>query len=250
MENISLYYITIIGFLILIILCLLLILRGLKLTLKKTEFSNQKQNKVFFQGLLVVLFWLGLTGVLSALGILEMNEQKPVIPPPLLVLVNIPLIVLLLVINLNKTVKEIIKAIPPHYLVYFQSFRIVVEILIWILFIQNLLPIQMSFEGKNFDILVGIFALPTGYFVAKQTALKAKKKILIAWNIFGLVFLATIVCISVLSAPLPIRYFMNEPSSKIVATFPFVWLPTVLVVIAYSLHILSLKQVFLLKEVV
>ena len=106
----------------------------------------------------------------------------------------------------------------------------------------------MTFEGKNFDILVGIFALPVGYFVAKQVSIKTKKKLLIGWNIFGLCLLATIVIISVLSAPLPIRFFMNEPSSKIVATFPFVWLPTVLVVIAYSLHILSLKQAFLMKK--
>lgn len=248
MENINLYYITIVGFLSLIAFSMLLILRGLKITLKRTEFSNQKQNKIFFQGVFVVLFWLGLTGILSAFGVLEMNEQKPVIPPPLLVLVNIPLIVLLFFINLSKTVKEIIKVIPSHWLVYFQSFRIVVEILLWLLFVQNLLPIQMTFEGKNFDILVGVLAIPAGYFVAKQTSIKAKKKLLIVWNIFGLCVLAIIVSIAVLSAPLPIRYFMNEPSSKVVSTFPFVWLPTVLVVIAYSLHILSLKQAFLIKE--
>lgn len=255
MEHTTLYYSIFIGFVIFPIFCLLLILRGLQLTLKKTDFSIQKQSRILLQTSLVFMFWLLLTGGLAYFGFLEMNEQKPIIPPPLLVLVNIPLITLLLFVNFNKTLKQILKVVPLHWLIYFQSFRIGVEVLIWVAFIQNLLPIQMTFEGYNSDILVGIFALPVGYFVVKQTSInsnylntRAKKKMLIAWNIFGLCLLATIVIISVLSAPLPIRYFMNEPSSKIVAFFPFVWLPTVLVVIAYSLHILSLKQAFLMKK--
>ncbi len=254
MEN-TLYYTTFIGFVVFPILCLLLILLGLRLVLKKTDFTKKKQNKILLQTSFVFVFWLCLTGILSFTGLLEMNEQKPVLPPPLIVLINIPLVIILLLVTFNKTLKEILKVAPAHQLVYFQSFRIGVEILIWLAFIQNLLPIQMTFEGYNFDILVGIFALPVGYFVAKQNSInsyKTKKsllkKILIVWNIFGLILLATIVIISVLSAPLPIRYFMNEPSAKIVATFPFVWLPTVLVAIAYCLHILSLKQAFLMKN--
>lgn len=252
MENTTLYYSSFIGFVIFPIFCLLLILRGLQLTLKKTDFSLKKQNKILFQASLVFLFWLCLTGVLSSLGLLEMNAEKPIIPPPALILINIPFIVLLLLVNFNKTIKQILKVVPSHWLVYFQSFRIIVEVLIWMVFIQNLLPIQMTFEGKNFDILVGIFALPVGYFVAKQSSknsIKTKKKLLIGWNVFGLCLLATIIVISVLSMPLPIRQFMNEPSAVVVSTFPFFWLPAVLVVIAYSLHILSLKQALLMKNV-
>ena len=201
MENTTLYYSAFIGFFIFPIFCLLLILRGLQLTLKKTNFSIQKQNKILLQTSFVFLFWLLLTGVLSSLGMLEMNEQKPIVPPPLLVLVNIPLVILLLLVSFNNTLKQILKATPFAWLVYFQSFRIIVEILIWLVFIQNLLPIQMTFEGNNFDILVGIFALPIGYLVAKQNSIKIKQKLLIGWNIFGLCLLATIISISVLSAP-------------------------------------------------
>ena len=248
MQNPILYYSTFIGFSIFPILCLLLILRGLQIALGKTSFSVQKQNKILIQISFLFLFWLLLTGILSYIGFLEMNEQNPTIPPPLLVLANIPLIVLISLLSFNSTLKQILIVTPSHWLVYFQSFRIGVEILIWLAFIQNLLPIQMTFEGNNFDIIVGILAIPFGYFVSEQNHIQTNKKVLLIWNTFGLCLLVVIVVISVLSAPLPIRYFLNEPTSKIVATFPFVWLPTVLVVVAYSLHILSLKQALLLKK--
>ncbi len=248
MENSALYYSGFIGFIIFPLFCVLLILRGLQLTLKKTDFTIKKQNKILLQTSFIFLFWISLTGILSASGLLDMSKEKLILPPPALILVNIPWVVLLLLVNFNTTIKTIIKVIPSHWLVYFQSFRIIVEILIWVVFLQNLLPIQMTFEGYNFDILVGIFALPVGFFVAKQTSISTKKKLLIGWNIFGLVLLATIIIISILSMPLPIRQFMNEPSAVIVSTFPYMWLPAILVVIAYSLHILSLKQALLMKE--
>jgi hypothetical protein len=42
--------------------------------------------------------------------------------------------------------------------------------------------------------------------------------------------------------PTPFRVFMNEPSNTIVAKFPIVWLPALLVPLAYGLHFLSLRQ--------
>jgi hypothetical protein len=41
---------------------------------------------------------------------------------------------------------------------------------------------------------------------------------------------------------------MNEPPITVVGLFPFIYLPTVLVVFAYSFHILSLRQLYLLRQ--
>jgi hypothetical protein len=38
---------------------------------------------------------------------------------------------------------------------------------------------------------------------------------------------------------------MNEPANTLVAKFPFILLPGVLVPLAYGLHILSLRQIYL-----
>ena len=110
----------------------------------------------------------------------------------------------------------------------------------WFAFLAGKLPVQMSFEGRNFDVLTGLAALPVGYLVLKKKA--GWRKIIVAFNIMGMLLLLNILIIAVLSMPTPIRYFMNEPSNTLIGQFPFVLLPAVLVPVAYTMHIFSLRQ--------
>jgi hypothetical protein len=74
------------------------------------------------------------------------------------------------------------------------------------------------------------------------------RKVAIAWNVIGLLLVANIVIISILSAPTPFRVFMNEPANTFIAYLPFVWLPSFIVPVAYWMHILSIKQLLSSKE--
>jgi hypothetical protein len=114
------------------------------------------------------------------------------------------------------------------------------EIVLWLTFVDNIIPIQMTFEGLNYDILVGLTAPVVACFCF--TIKKWSRTVAIIWNFFGLALLLNIVVISVLSAPVPFRVFMNEPANTFVAQLPFVWLPAFVVPVAYWMHILSLKQ--------
>ena len=98
----------------------------------------------------------------------------------------------------------------------------------------------MTFAGRNFDILVGATAPVIGIFVFAKR--KWPRLVGILWNVGGLVLLANVVTIALFSMPTPFRVFMNEPSNTIVATFPFVLLPGILVPVAYSMHFFSLRQ--------
>jgi len=77
---------------------------------------------------------------------------------------------------------------------------------------------------------------------------KVSPTLVTIWNYFGLVTLVNIVTIAMLSTPLPIRMFMNEPANTIVTLFPIIWLPAMLVPLAYTLHIFSLKQMAMLRK--
>ena len=105
----------------------------------------------------------------------------------------------------------------------------------------------MTLEGRNFDILTGILAFPVGYLLAKRKTYAPK--LAVAFNLLGLLLLINILVIAVLSMPTPIRYFMNEPANTLVAQFPFILLPGVLVPIAYTMNIFSLRQLLVKEKV-
>lgn len=226
------------GFLwpLLTLTCLILILTGLRSVLKKTTWDKPFQNKIFFGTLVILITWLCLLTIFSYKGFFADFSKLP--PRPVLaMLIPLPFIIL---IALSKTGTQLLRSVSPHWLVYIQSFRIFVEILLLFAFLAGKLPEQMTFEGRNFDILTGILALPVGYILAGKKTYATK--LAIAFNIIGIMLLLNILIIAILSMPTPFRYFMNEPSDTLVAQFPFILLPGILVPIAYTLHIFSLRQ--------
>ncbi|MBP9102406.1 MAG: hypothetical protein KBF82_00985 [Chitinophagaceae bacterium] len=231
------------GFLwiLLALICLIIILTGLNSVLKRTGWDKPRKNKLLFFSFFFIACWVALLTVLSQKGFFTDFSKLPP-RPAFAILIPLPLILL---ITFSKTGTKIIKLVPSHWFVFMQSFRIFVEVLIWLAFLSNILPVQMSFEGRNFDIISGILALPVGYFLLKRK--NFSPKLAIAFNIIGIVLLLNILIVAVLSMPTSFRYFMNEPSNSLVATFPFILLPGVLVPIAYSMHIFSLRQLLLKK---
>ncbi|MEX2234228.1 MAG: hypothetical protein WD824_18835, partial [Cyclobacteriaceae bacterium] len=159
-------------------------------------------------------------------------------PFNLMPVLAIPLIICVLFVA-SKGVGEILIHIPPENLIRLQGFRFFVEVLLWMLFIGDLLPVQLTFEGRNFDILAGISA-PFIAILAKRG--KISRGGLIVWNVVCLGLLLNIVITAILSTPSPWRIFMNEPANYIVTYFPISLLPGFLVPLAYYLHFVSLKQ--------
>jgi len=226
------------GFLwsLLTLLCLVIILTGLRNVLKKTKLEKGMQNKIFFGTMFILLIWIGLLTIFSTNGFFTDFSKLP--PRPALpMLIPLPIIFL---IAFSKTGTQLLQTVPSHWLVFMQSFRIIVELLLLFAFIAGKLPVQMTFEGRNFDVITGLLALPVGYLVARKK--RYAPKLAIAFNIIGILLLLNILVIAVLSMPTSIRYFMNEPSNTLVGQFPFILLPGVLVPIAYTMHIFSLRQ--------
>lgn len=65
---------------------------------------------------------------------------------------------------------------------------------------------------------------------------------MLAWNTLGLVLLANIVTVALLSAPTPLRVFMNEPANVWITHAPWVWLPAVMVFAALAGHVLVYRR--------
>ncbi|MFL5748870.1 MAG: hypothetical protein ACJ751_29630 [Niastella sp.] len=180
--------------------------------------------------------WLLLLGIFSVRGFFSDFSR---VPPRLTIALLTPLPVVLFFIS-SRAGKQFLQQVQPQWLIWLQSFRILVEIGLWILVRNGSLPTQMSFEGRNFDILTGLFAYPVGYYCyVKKTW---PPVVALLYNIAGLVLLVNVVTVSALSLPTPLRAFHNGPDSSLITTFPFIYLPGLLVPLAYTLHIFSLRQ--------
>jgi hypothetical protein len=179
--------------------------------------------------------WLGITLALARTGMLGFSTT----PPTMMVLIAVAL-VLATAIGTSGLGRQIATGIPLAALVGVQGFRFPLELMLHRAYNEGLMPIQMSFSGFNFDILTGLSAI----LVALVLVWKPRSLTLVRiWNTTGIVLLANIVTIALLSAPSPFRAFHNEPANVWIAETPWVWLPTVYVFAAITGHILVYRRI-------
>lgn len=131
--------------------------------------------------------------------------------------------------------------VDERYLLAIHALRLPVELVLYDLFVQGLIPRIMTFSGWNFDILLGISALLMLLytFVSKRNI---GRRVFRVWNVTGLVFLAIIVGLATLSAPSPIQRLAFEQPNRAILELPFTLLPTVVVPVVLLSHLLGLKK--------
>lgn len=223
------------GFVILTIVYVSLLVKKLIDGIRRTTWAEKRKNKFIFRTIAGLALWTVLVSAWSLSGVMGDFSKFPFNFMPVII---IPLLTILL-ITFSHGLPEILKTIPEAFIIKLQSFRFFVELLLWSLFARDLVPVQMTFEGRNFDILVGISAPIVAWLIQKK---KISHTFLVIWNLAGLALLLNIVVIAIVSTPSPVRLFMNEPANVIVTEFPVSWLPGLLVPLAYTLHFFSLRQ--------
>ncbi|EMR04592.1 hypothetical protein [Cesiribacter andamanensis] len=231
-----------IGYLLLTALCLLAIGYGLAYALKHAEPEVQVRKRLFSRSLLVILGWIAVVSILSLTGFLQHFDT---FPPRLFPFLLLPVIALIWLMRQART-RQLLLAIPPQWLLYLQAFRIPVELLLWAQFLVGFTPVQMTLEGQNFDILVGLSGPLMGILLLGKGQWRIHAALV--WNVLGLGLLLNIVIIAILSFPFPLRVFMNEPANTLITHFPVSFLPLVLVPLAYYLHVFSIRQLLLLRK--
>ncbi len=179
----------------------------------------------------LISFWLFFQSIFALYGFYKLTPRN-------LPFVGVLPSVLLVVALFIFARKSFIEPLPLKTLTLLSIVRIPVELCIFWLFQNKLMPQIMTFEGWNFDILSGISAIFITWFAFRGG--KINPPILILWNVFGLILLINIVIIAVLSAPLPIQKFAFEQPNVAVLYFPFIWLPTIIVPIVLFSHLASL----------
>lgn len=213
------------GFVVLTILFFWLLLRLFRPAVSAKAFRNMT---IAFVGWGIFLSIWSISGMAGRFDLFPLN-MAPVLVVPF---------VSIIIFTFLPATRRALAQIEPRSIARLQVFRVFVELLLWALFVQNLLPVQMTFEGRNFDVISGLTAP-----VAALLFVRSKWAMAI-WNLLCLGLLINIVTVAIMSMPGPLRVFQNEPANTIVAEFPFILLPGMLVPLAYGLSFLSLRQIF------
>ena len=180
-----------------------------------------------------VIVWMVVQSVLALTGFMQ---NFAAVPPRTFAFGPLPFFFLTFVYLIFF--RTYLRDMPLGLLTLIHVIRIPIEFSLLWLYQSGLVPIEMTFEGRNFDILSGITA-PIVYFLAFRAG-TVNRALLIIWNLAGLALLANIVTIAVLAFPSPFQMFgLNQPNVG-VTYFPFVWLPGVIVPIVFFCHVVSL----------
>jgi hypothetical protein len=180
-----------------------------------------------------ILGWLALTAVASASGVL----QRAGLPPPLM-LFFVASMGVAIAAAFSRFGTRLVRGLPIAALVAVQAFRLPLELILHAWKDQGVLPIQMTYEGHNFDIVSGTLALALGIWLWRGRAPRAA---IWGFNLIGSALLLWVATIAVLSSPLPIRQYMNEPAVLLAFYFPYGWIIPICVGGALFGHILIFR---------
>jgi hypothetical protein len=182
-SNIFSYYAVVFAFTVIITLLLLYN------AIMKSTVNNTKKV-----GPYVLVFsnvWIILQSVLSLNGVFYSNTNA--LPPRIVLFGVLPMFLLFIILFNTKKGKQFIDSLPLFHITFINCVRIPVEIVLYWLFIHQLVPQIMTFEGLNFDILAGISAPIIAYL--GFISLKLNRNLLLIWNIISLVLLLNIVIV-------------------------------------------------------
>ena len=177
--------------------------------------------------------WMALTWAAAMSGILQQWDLRP--PPFLFVILGT--IVISLIFAFGGVGTRIAQYLPLWALVAVQSFRLPLELAMHALSERGIMPIQMSYSGRNFDIVTGATAILVAMLVK---AGHGGPRLVMVWNVLGLALLVNVVSVAIASMPL-LRLFGDDRVVTFVTYPPFVWLPAVMVLAALAGHLVIFR---------
>jgi hypothetical protein len=199
--------------------------------------SEAEANRALIRGGLLLVGWLVATLVLAASGVLRQFDRRP---PPLAIFLAIVLVGATW-IACSRVGLRLARGLTFTALVGMQAFRWPLELLMHRAAAEGVMPVQMSYSGRNFDIVTGITAALLALTLARRPVPRA---VVAAWNVLGAALLANILVVALISTPF-FAAFGPDRLNTWIAYPPFVWLPALMVPVALAGHIVIFRKLAL-----
>ena len=168
--------------------------------------------------------------------------------PPKFVLLPLPALLTIIITFSLPSGRAFIDGLNLKWLTNLHIVRVPVEICLYLLFVNEMVPELMTFAQGNYDILSGITAPFIAYFYF--TKKKLGKTGLIIWNVLALGLLLWIVSHAIMSLPFEFQSLSFEQPNLAVLYFPFNLLPGFVVPIVLFAHLAAIRQLSKKQKVV
>ncbi len=176
-----------------------------------------------------VVAWVGVLSIPPATGLVTPEAAVPGVP-----LMILGVFAMTFAVVFSPLGRRLASEVPLWALVGFQAMRLPLEVVLHGWSDGPLVPVQMTWSGQNLDVFAGITALLLAPFVQRSKGL--------AWlsQGVGIVLLANVLRVVVLSVPTPLRAF-DEPL-LLPFSVPHVWIAPVCVGGALVVHGLTVRK--------
>ncbi len=197
------------------VLLVVLILGGTSLAADRLQMPPEEKRRFTGRAGTMLLAWTAFVVAIGATGVL--SEFPPAVGPVTLISA---------ILFARSPIGRLLETLPFHLLIGFQGFRILAEVYLFLRWKDGAIPVELTFEGMNFDIVTGVAALVLAFVLAK----KPLRPLIWAWSLMGTALLITIVSLHMKLAP------------ESVVRFPYVLLPGVLVWSAVAGHVVTYQK--------
>ncbi len=192
--------------------------------------------------------------LLASAGLAESGLLRSLAGGPALLLYAGGSNALAIALAMSPLGRRLALTLPVWALVGFQAFRLPLELVLHEWYAQGVIPLQMTYDGHNYDIVTGVLAAMLAPLLAwlERRAARSEKSAdnidrlehAIVWlfTLAGTLLLFNVGSIAIRSSPVPLRTYLNEPPLQLAYQAPQTWIVPICVAGALLGHLLALRR--------
>jgi hypothetical protein len=207
--------------------------KAIQSTFTNSASVHSKKKKLIASLLLwqVYIFVLARTGFLSNFDF----------PPRFVLLLIVPAFTFTGIFLYRNRNNAWIQNIAVQDLIYFQSFRVLLETLFVFSVAKGILHPNVTIEGYNFDMVYALTAAIVAFLVFNKKVLSIQ--VALVWNYIGLAVIASIIVVFFTTIYVPALYGSETTLMPLTFTeYPYITVAGFLMPSAVFIHVLSILQ--------
>src|SRR6266404_5969334 len=198
-----------------------------------TRMEGPAQSRYATAGALsvVLVAWLAVAQYLGSANAYFATSENAV--PTVLFGLLIPLMTAAVGLRLSGSIAGLVSAIPLHWIVAAQVYRIEGGIFL-VLWADGRLPWQFALPAGIGDITTGVLAVVVAARLAQNAA--GARSAVYAWCLFGIADLVVAITMGAMTSPGRPHMLAFEAPNLLITSYPLVMIPTFAVPLALMLH--------------